>query len=220
MFNLAFITFEEAIDLFKHGSSGSAFVHYGLGEYWQLKNLKDCTLEELNGGYIFTAVNSEAQTEPEASLAREVERIKAWAWEPGTTVSIIPPEAEKKTATEDLAEYVATAPLEELIATDCAQEEEPAAAPDPEEQKAEPEEGQAAAAERNRKKILPGGIKSNLSTFEMYQLRQKGMTLEKIAGMAGVSPQTVANRLKKYAEMSEAQQARSVKEAKARHAKH
>lgn len=161
--------------------------------------MRAATLDELIDAYIFTAFDPH-------EIAAEIPTATA-------------PEPEKPTAVEGLIEYAATAPLEELIATECVQAEEPAAAPDPEEQKAEPKEEQAAAAAA-RKKILPGGIKSNLSTFEMYQLRQKGMTLEKIAGMAGVSPQTVANRLKKYNEMSEAQQARSVKEAKARHEKH
>lgn len=197
--SLRFITFDEAIDLFKNGYTGSAFVHSANGQFWILKDLRAATLDELIDAYIFTAFDPQ-------EIAAEIPTATA-------------PEPEEPTAVGELIEYAATAPLEELIATDCVQEEEPAAAPDPEEQKAEPEEGQAAAAERG-KKILPGGIKSNLSTFEMYQLRQKGMTLEKIAGMAGVSHQTVANRLKKYNEMSEAQQARSVKEAKARHAKH
>ncbi len=197
--SLRFITFDEAIDLFKNGYTGSAFVHSANGQFWILKDLRAATLDELIDAYIFTAFDPQ-------DIAAEIPTATA-------------PEPEEPTAVGELVEYAATAPLEELIATDCVQEAEPAAAPNPEEQKAEPEEEQAAAADA-RKKILPGGIKSNLSTFEMYQLRQKGMTLEKIAGMAGVSPQTVANRLKKYNEMSEAQQARSVKEAKARHAKH
>lgn len=198
--SLRFITFDEAIELFKNGYTGSAFVRSANGQFWVLKDMRAATLDELIDAYIFTAFDP-------LETAAEIPTATA-------------PEPEEPTAVGELIEYAATAPLEELIATDCVQTEEPAAHPDPEEQKAEPEEGQAAAAEEKPRKILPGGIKSNLSTFEMYQLRQKGMTLEKIAGMAGVSPQTVANRLKKYNEMSEAQQARSVKEAKARHAKH
>lgn len=121
--SLRFITFDEAIDLFKNGYTGSAFVHLANGQFWILKDLRAATLDELIDAYIFTAFDPQ-------EIAAEI---------PTATATEQPEPA----AVGDLIEYAATAPLEELIATDCVQEEEPAAVPDPEEQKTEPEEEQA-----------------------------------------------------------------------------
>ena len=86
-------------------------------------------------------------------------------------------------------------------------EEKPAEAP------AEAPEAVDAARPDKDPRTLPNGDRSQLSTFEMYQLRQKGLTLEQIAEKAGVSASTVSTRLKRYQEMSAAEAVRSMRRA-------
>lgn len=84
--SLRFITFDEAIELFKNGYTGSAFVRSASRQFWILKDMREATLDELIDGYIFTAIDPQQIAEeiqaatlpdPEPAAAPDPEDQKA-----------------------------------------------------------------------------------------------------------------------------------------------